>query len=61
VPDLVNDPHFVARDNLILFDDLTTLANPLKLGGTPPTHRLPSPKLGEYTREVLRELGYTDD
>jgi crotonobetainyl-CoA:carnitine CoA-transferase CaiB-like acyl-CoA transferase len=36
VPDLLNHPHDLARQNLVVTGDLTTLANPLKLLGTPP-------------------------
>jgi len=58
VPDILQDPHYLARENLIKFGDLTTLANPLKLAATPPSYRLPPPGLGEHSREVLGALGY---
>jgi crotonobetainyl-CoA:carnitine CoA-transferase CaiB-like acyl-CoA transferase len=35
---------------------LRTVGSPLTLLGTPPEYRLPPPRLGEHTDEVLAEL-----
>ncbi len=41
--------------------DLRLAALPLSFGGERALHRLPPPLLGEHTKEVLQEAGYTDD
>ena len=34
-----------------------SIANPVKLSGTPVVYRLPPPRLGEHTEIILREIG----
>ncbi len=63
VADSLADPHYVARGNLVELEHPTagtvrSLGNPVRLADTPPTYRLPPPRLGEHTDEVLAGLGY---
>lgn len=62
--DLIDDPHLVSTDFWQLRDDpvegtLRLPSNPLTLSASPPSIRRLPPRLGEHTREVLAEIGYT--
>jgi len=60
-----SDPHVQAREMLVELEDpdLGTLKNigiPVKLSLTPGRIRRRAPNLGEHTREVLLQAGYSD-
>ena len=64
IAQFLDDPH--VREREIVVDlpdaDMGTVAmhNIVpRLSGTPGTFRLPAPKLGEHTQELLNELGFT--
>lgn len=38
-----------------------SVANPLKMSGTPVTYEQPAPLLGEHTRKILEETGLNDE
>jgi crotonobetainyl-CoA:carnitine CoA-transferase CaiB-like acyl-CoA transferase len=61
VRDALEDPQVAARDMLLQLEDptvgpLRVLGNPIKLSRTPYVIRLPPPRLGEHTEEVVSHL-----
>ena len=59
------DPHMQSRGMTVamphpLTDTLRLVASPMKLSATPVQYRRPPPLLGEHTKEVLHELGWSD-
>ncbi len=62
VPEVLADAHYQARENIVqqqhpVAGEVRSLANPVRLGETPVSYRLPPPSLGEHTADVLREMG----
>ena len=58
--EMMHDPQIRHRGMVLETPDgRTTLGNPVKLTGTPPVLRTPTPELGEHTAAVLQSLGYS--
>jgi crotonobetainyl-CoA:carnitine CoA-transferase CaiB-like acyl-CoA transferase len=62
---ILEDPHFVARDILADYPDDEMGAFPMhavapRLAGTPGAIRAPAPRLGQHNREVLAQIGIDD-
>lgn len=63
VEEALADPHIQARRCIVQLEHpsvglIRSLAFPAQLSATPVTYRLPPPRLGEHTDQVLSELGY---
>ena len=63
--DIVADPHLAAIGYLRAVEHPTegrikTLGVPSEWSESPPEYRRHAPRLGEHTREVLREAGLSD-
>ncbi len=56
-----DDPLFIEREMAVETPDGKTIGIPVKLSGTPGSIRTPPVDFGESTRDVLFELGYTDE
>ena len=61
--DAFADPQILARQMVVEVDHpvlgpLRTLGSPIKMSETPPVVGRRVPRLGEHTREVLREAGF---
>jgi crotonobetainyl-CoA:carnitine CoA-transferase CaiB-like acyl-CoA transferase len=64
--DIVADPHLAATGFFKTVQHpsegrLKSMAVPSEWSASAPQYRRHAPRLGEHTREVLRETGYDDD
>lgn len=66
VGEAFRDPQVLSRGLMVEIEHPTlkmarSIANPVRMSGTPVSYRLPPPLLGEHTSEILRSLNYSDE
>ena len=61
IPEMAAHPHTAHRGMVVEIDDYKGTGLPLKFGRTPGTARSKPPLYGTATREVLAEVGYSDE
>jgi len=64
IGDMLADPQVRSREMVVEVEHprvgaMKTLGTPVKFSATPTAIRRPAPLLGEHTREVLKDLGYS--
>jgi crotonobetainyl-CoA:carnitine CoA-transferase CaiB-like acyl-CoA transferase len=59
------DPQALARDMVVKIQtpigEVAAIGNPLRMGGVDPASPGPAPRLGEHTKDVLIQAGFTPD
>jgi len=65
IGEMLSDPQVIARDMVVEVEHshlgpTRTLGSPVKLSATPTHISRGAPQLGEHTREILGEYGYSD-
>ncbi|MBN1682949.1 CoA transferase [Candidatus Bathyarchaeota archaeon] len=67
IKDASEDPHISKSREMVVtinqpgIGEIKVQGNPIKMSETQPRPRGYSPKLGEFTIQILKELGYSDD
>ncbi|MEH7345642.1 CoA transferase [Bacillus sp. JJ1532] len=62
----LNDPHILEQEMVLQYEhpvggQMKTLGFPAKFSETPGQLRMPAPLLGQHNKEILTELGYSDE
>jgi crotonobetainyl-CoA:carnitine CoA-transferase CaiB-like acyl-CoA transferase len=66
IDEALADPQVQARGMVVTMPhpelgSVSMIGNPMAMGASPPSYRLPPPALGEHSTAILDELGYAPD